>query len=57
MSFDQQTMPVKNICVICGATLSPSVSGGQCPKCLLRLAWPAHPDETEGGSQKAEVRD
>ena len=50
-------MPVKNICDLCGATLSPGVSGGQCPKCLLRLAWSEHPEETEGGSRKAEVRD
>src|SRR4029450_2162836 len=57
MTCDQQTMPVKNICVICGATLSPSVSAGQCPKCLLRLAWSAHPEETAGESQKAEGRE
>src|SRR5260221_9265939 len=57
MRCSQQIMAVKNICVICGANLSPSVSGGQCPKCLLRLAWSAHPEETEGGRQKAVVRD
>jgi len=39
-------MPVEKICIVCGATLSPSVSGGQCPKCLLRLAWAAHPEES-----------
>jgi WD40 repeat protein len=45
MRCTQQTMSVKNICPICGATLSPGDAGDQCPKCLLRLAWP---DRTAG---------
>ena len=52
MRCDQQTMPMKNICVSCGATLLPSVSGGQCPKCLLRLAWSAHPEEAASEGQE-----
>jgi len=52
MRCGQQTMPVEKICIICGATLSPSVSGGQCPKCLLRLAWSAHPEETPSEGQE-----
>jgi len=58
MRWDQQTISVKNICVICGASFSPSLPGGQCPKCLLRLAWPVvKGQESEIGDQKAEVRD
>ena len=60
MRCDQQPIPVENICLTCGAALSPSVSGGQCPKCLLRLAWSAPLEEaaatgqtTRGGSEPA----
>jgi serine/threonine protein kinase len=51
-------MSVKNICPICGAALSPGVAGDQCPKCLLRLAWPdgtAEPaPETQGAQPGSE---
>src|SRR5579859_5232405 len=38
MPYTPETMAEKNVCPVCGTALS-TRAGGQCPKCLIRLAW------------------